>query len=324
MLRRCLLLTLFGGFLWSLPTYAEDRFGHVDFGLWSLDWEINDDTGLALRNVFFDHGQVLAKASMPMIRVKSDKERTGGIHFRWVDHEKPPADAVRFRTVSAGPTSSRSSIAVIRRSARRPTSTAASSGWRSASMHGSGNTIFIKSVSLPGRTNPSIVIAAACHATPIMCTIRTGDSMSTSMGTASTKSSGTTRMPRTPAGDRDGTSIQMRSTTPSSPPPIGCGSFATNPPVTAYGLFPDLPIVPSLKNSTARDVFSDMDIAVRRNKRWEDEPWPFAARGELAYDDGEGIQEQDIVFWYVGHLPHIAALGPTTWLVSGPTLRIAR
>ena len=248
MLRRCLLLTLFGGFLWSLPTYAEDRFGHVDFELWSLDWEINDDTGLALRNVFFDHEKVLAKASMPVIRVKYDKERHWWNPFS--------LGGSREATGRCGPFQDRLSwtniIPIVdcgdQKVCARPTSTAASSGWRSASMHGSGNTIFIKSGISP-RTDKSIpsCIAAACHATPIMCTIRTGDSMSTSMGTASTKSSGTTRMPRTPAGDRDGTSIQMRSTTPSSPPPIGCGSFATNPPVTAYGLFPDLPIVPSLK-----------------------------------------------------------------------------
>ena len=82
---------------------------------------------------------------------------------------------------------------------------------------------------------------------------------------------------------------------------------------------------PLTDEALTRDAFSDMDIAVRRNKRWENESWPFGARGELAYDqDQEGIQEQDIVFWYVGHLPHKAALGPIKWLALGPILRVQR
>jgi hypothetical protein len=30
------------------------------------------------------------------------------------------------------------------------------------------------------------------------------------------------------------------------------------------------------------------------------------------------------VLWYVAHLPHMAVLGPTTWLTLGPTLKIQR
>jgi hypothetical protein len=30
------------------------------------------------------------------------------------------------------------------------------------------------------------------------------------------------------------------------------------------------------------------------------------------------------VFWYVAHLPHRAALGPTKWLTLGPVLRVQR
>ncbi|WHZ25504.1 MAG: hypothetical protein OJF51_000299 [Nitrospira sp.] len=38
----------------------------------------------------------------------------------------------------------------------------------------------------------------------------------------------------------------------------------------------------------------------------------------------ESSKEQDIVFWYVAHLPHMAALGPTKWLALGPILRVQR
>ena len=80
-----------------------------------------------------------------------------------------------------------------------------------------------------------------------------------------------------------------------------------------------------LKDDGERDGFADHDIAIRRANPAEDIPWVFGARGQLGYDeDNQGVQEQDIVFWYVAHLPHMAALGPTKWLTLGPTLKIQR
>jgi hypothetical protein len=73
------------------------------------------------------------------------------------------------------------------------------------------------------------------------------------------------------------------------------------------------------------DRFADHNVAIRRASASEDVPWVFGTRGQLGYDeDTQGVQEQDIVFWYVAHHPHMAALGPTKWLVTGPTLRIQR
>lgn len=39
-----------------------------------------------------------------------------------------------------------------------------------------------------------------------------------------------------------------------------------------------------IKNDGDRDDFSDRDLAIRRAKPEEDGPWPFGARGELAFD----------------------------------------
>lgn len=80
-----------------------------------------------------------------------------------------------------------------------------------------------------------------------------------------------------------------------------------------------------LKDDGERDSFADLDVAIRRANPDEDLPWVFGARGQLGYDeDNQGVQEQDVVFWYVAHLPHMAALGPTKWLTLGPTLKIHR
>lgn len=80
-----------------------------------------------------------------------------------------------------------------------------------------------------------------------------------------------------------------------------------------------------LKDDDERDGFADIDIVIRRANASEDVPWSFGARGQLEYDeDNQGVQEQDIVFWYVAHWPHIFVLGPTKWLALGPILRVQR
>jgi hypothetical protein len=82
---------------------------------------------------------------------------------------------------------------------------------------------------------------------------------------------------------------------------------------------------PPLIDDGDRDRFFGHDMAIRRASATEDVPWVFGARGQLGYDeDTQGVQEQDIVFWYVAHHPHMAALGQTKWLVTCPTLRIQR
>jgi hypothetical protein len=96
--------------------------------------------------------------------------------------------------------------------------------------------------------------------------------------------------------------------------PTGHGAWI----VPGYGYSP-------LQDDGVRDTFSDKDIAVRRADVREDEHWMFGARGHLGYDqDHDGIQERDIVFWYVAHLPHMAALGPLKWLAVGPVVRVHR
>lgn len=325
MLRRFVLLALFGGFLWPLPTYAEDRFGHVDFELWSLDWEINDDTGLALRNVFFDHEKVLAKASMPVIRVKYDKERHWWNPFS--------LGGSREATGRCGPFQDRLSwintIPIVDCGDQKVcVQTYQHSGvkWLELGVYARIGEYHIYQawyLSQDGEIHP------IAHSRGLSCNTNHVHHPYWRLDF-----------------DIDGNGLDQVFRYDTNAPDTGWGPgwhkytnevndtklsatnrvwFVRDQP-TGHGVWiiPGPAYSPVTEESTARDVFSDMDIAVRRNKRWEDEPWAFAARGELAYDDGEGIQEQDIVFWYIGHLPHMAPLGPTKWLVSGPTLRIAR
>ena len=81
---------------------------------------------------------------------------------------------------------------------------------------------------------------------------------------------------------------------------------------------------PLMNDGNPQSCFSNLDIGIRLFHEQEDEGWRFGARGDLGYLDGEGVQEQDLVFWYVAHLPHEAALGPAAWLAVGPTLKVQR
>src|SRR5512134_33581 len=66
-----------------LPGSADTASEHVEWGAWSFDYEVRDNTGLALHNVTYGGEQVLAKASMPVLRVKYVKERVWWNPFTW-------------------------------------------------------------------------------------------------------------------------------------------------------------------------------------------------------------------------------------------------
>ncbi|NGZ61292.1 MAG: hypothetical protein CV081_12440, partial [Nitrospira sp. LK265] len=74
---------MFCAFYPSQPLFAETQSEHVDWGRWSFDWEVRDNTGLALRNVKYADELILNKASMPVIRVKYVKERVWWNPFTW-------------------------------------------------------------------------------------------------------------------------------------------------------------------------------------------------------------------------------------------------
>lgn len=50
--------------------------------------------------------------------------------------------------------------------------------------------------------------------------------------------------------------------------------------------------------------FSSKDAGVRRYRGSEDGGWPFGALGHLGWATGENVNQQDVVFWSVGHLGH--------------------
>lgn len=84
-MRRMTFGLLLGLALLTLPPTgsAETTAEHLEWGRWTLDYEVRDNTGLALRNVSYGGELVLGKASMPVVRVKYVKERVWWNPFTW-------------------------------------------------------------------------------------------------------------------------------------------------------------------------------------------------------------------------------------------------
>lgn len=78
-------------------------------------------------------------------------------------------------------------------------------------------------------------------------------------------------------------------------------------------------IFPSPEDGHA-NAWSGLDIALRRYHLSEEfNPWPFGT-GEIGFLDGETVDGEDLVVWYVSHMPHHASEGGDAWHHTGPTL----
>lgn len=82
----------------------------------------------------------------------------------------------------------------------------------------------------------------------------------------------------------------------------------------------------------AADTFATWDFAARRYNGLEHVPW---AASYVGYDDtpaggdlvlgsnnAQGIDGEDVLGWYSGHLFHANSLGPTQWVWVGPTMTL--
>lgn len=323
-LRFLVTCALIGSFLWPSLLMADDRFGHVDFLPWSFDWEIQDDTGLALRNVSYDGEKVLAKASMPVIRVKYDKERHWWNPFS--------LGGSREATGRCGPFQDRLSwtniVPILNCGDRKVCAQRYRQGdvdWLELGIYARIGEYHIYQawyISRDGEIHPAVHSRGlSCNTDHVHHPYWRFD--------FDIDGNGLDQVFRYDAGGQNegwGPGWHKYTNEVNDTKLPNRVWFVRDQP-TGHGVWiiPGPTYSPLTEDATLRDIFSDMDVAVRRNKRWEDEPWPFGARGELAYDqETEGIQEQDIVLWYIGHLPHKAALGPIKWLALGPTLRIQR
>jgi len=80
---------------------------------------------------------------------------------------------------------------------------------------------------------------------------------------------------------------------------------------------------PSADDGAVSD-FAQWDLAVRAMNNAEIGRWRLGARGEIGnnYMNNQNINSADSVVWYVSHLPHSANEGSTLWHASGPRIEV--
>lgn len=61
------------------------------------------------------------------------------------------------------------------------------------------------------------------------------------------------------------------------------------------------------------DTFSPIDVYIRKYRPEEDEEWPFHEQTEMNFALHEPVDGQNVVFWNISHLQHIASEGANHW-----------
>ena len=67
------------------------------------------------------------------------------------------------------------------------------------------------------------------------------------------------------------------------------------------------------------DGWSNLDVNIRKYRPAEDTVWPFGT-GELHYAVHENPDDSDVLLWYVAHLVHHASEGKHPWHDTGPNI----
>ena len=319
------LLLVTCGLIVASPALGQERTGHVDWESWSFDWEIKDNTGLALLDVSYNGELVLTKASMPVIRVKYVKERKWWNPFTWFGSRAvsgrcgPFQDRLRWQDLVK--ISNCNDEWVCKESFDQ-----AGVKWLELGAYARIGAYHIYQawyLTSDGEIHPTV------HSRGLSCNtdhihhpywrldfdiagngldqvfVRDDVAPDEGWGRGWRKYRNERNDVKKSTGDR----VWFVRDQPS-----GHGVW----------VFPRRSDNPA-KDDGVADSFADKDMAVRRDHDSEDLPWTFGARGHLGFDeDNEGVQEQDIVFWYVAHLSHEADEGPFKWLAIGPTLRVQR
>ncbi len=330
-MRRALLgltiLSLLGA---TTPALAQVVSAPVEWGEWRLTWEVRENTGVAIRDVFYKGKLVLAKASVPVIRVEYDKG------FSWY---KPWTWGPREKTGRCGPFQDRikwKHLRPVMDCDKKPVClkeyTSGGMKWLEVVGYAKIGEYHIYQgwyLSEDGRIQPVIQSRGlSCRTTHrhhpywrLDITFNPDEKNRKEQvfvydqgaddygwGAGWRKYTNEVNDEKNPAKKQlwfvrdaetgDGVWI-IPGKDPSAPPD-------------------------SADRDGVHDGFAKIDVGVRQYNILEDKPWEFGACGQLGYGDNDSVQERDVVFWYVAHLPHQAVQGPAAWLTVGPTLLVHR
>jgi hypothetical protein len=305
------------GLLIASPAFAEPQSGHTQWGPWSFDWEVRDLAGIALINVSYNNERVLAKASLPVIRVKYLRDRPWWDPRSWfstggTEGCGPFQDRIKWSNMVSVPNCGNQKVC-------HESYSVGGTDWLELGVYARIGEYHLYQAWYLSKEGQ---IQALVQSKGLSCKIDHSHHPYWRLDF-----------------DIDGNDSDQMFVHDDGGPDEGWGPgwhkytnerdivkkssanrvwYARDQP-SGHGVW----VLPGTDDGTA-DAFSDKDVAVRRQNTVEDEPWPFGARGHLGYKDNDDIQERDIVFWYVAHLPHKAEAGPDPWYWVGPVLRVHR
>ena len=303
---------------------AEPRSGTVNWEKWNFGWEVYENQSVVLTDVMYDNELVLAKASLPVIKVKYEREWPWYHPYSWFGIGRstgrcgPFQDRITWKHLEPVPACN-SKVCV------KPY-TVGGIKWLEVGVYariGEYHLYHAWYLSEQGEIRPILQSRGlSCNTTHMHHPYWRFD-----FGIAGETKD---QVFVYTAGEPDegwgpGWHKYRNETNAEKDPPKQRVWFVRDH-QTTHGVWviPGSGYPPLMNDGSPQSCFSNFDVGVRLFHEQEDEGWRFGARGDLGYLDGEGVQEQDVVFWYVAHLPHNAALGPAAWLAVGPTLKVQR
>lgn len=298
---RFIIYVVLWGMISLVAPQAFAHSGHTVWGGWRFDWEVKDNAGIAIRNVYFNNELVLYKASLPVIRVQYDGNKCG-----------PYADQISWGDLVKISNCGNKKVC--------QTSYTSSDGrnWLELGVYariGSYHIYQAWYLSHDGYILPTV------WSKGLQCKTNHNHHPYWRMDF-----------------DINGAGGDQIFVYDNNRPNEGWGNgwhkytnelnevknTSTNRKwfvrdnSTSHGAW----IIPGPDGTS--DSFSNKDVGARRYHGSEDVAWAFGASGHLGYNNGEGVEETDIVFWYVAHMRHLASDGSSQWHWVGPTVKVHR
>lgn len=314
--------------IFDVPIIAEEpRSGHIDWGQWSFNWEVKDNAGLTIRNVTFKNELVLYKASNPVTRVKYVKDHCGwpfdnlSGQFPNCGGCGPYADHIDWAAIQ--PTTDPFGIPVpgggTPQKVHRASYQVGGVNWFEIGVFAEiGAYQLYQAWYLTEDGQIQVRMFSRGLSCYINHTHHVYWRMDFDINGAPFDQIFVWDGNRPNEGWGPGWHKYTKELNDRKSPSTGRVWFIRDNP-TRHGAW----LFPGEADGTS-DGFSAEDIGARLYHYQEDEPWPFNWWGDLGYNNGEDIQEKDIVFWYVSHLFHDQSQGGAVWHSSGPTLVVER
>ncbi len=283
---------------WSGSSLAHS--GHTVWGAWTFDWEVRNDAGLGLRNLYFDGKLVAYKMSLPVIRVRYDGDQCGPYADRinWdnlVDISNCGGAKVCQESYSSGGRNWLEIGILARIGAYRLYDAyyLSHDGWITCRLWSRGLQCEVDHNHHPYWRFDFDIDGAASDQVFVYDSNRSSEGWGPGWHKYTTE----LNTVKNPSTNRMWFQRDSR---------------------TGDGVW----VIPGPDGVS--DSFAGVDVAPRRYHFAEDVAWAFGAWGEVGYLDYETIQEQDDITWYIAHLHHEEEDGEDQWHWAGPWLKVSR